>query len=195
MVGVPPFTNTRANTDLFSKILHREAYFPNHLSQKCKSFLSGLLKKNPNERLGSKHGLTEIINHPWVSGLNFGQVMMKKIQSPIRPDPYSLNFDQEFIGVKIKNNNDVNASPESHHRSSKNIALKESARMRFANFSFYPNIDEPDDKYVDSLLQSPKSSSRTLEVQSSNQVMKDTKSEGLLQSYLAKKARNFVIFQ
>ena len=46
-------------------------------SSKSKDFITKCLKKNPKERLGSKNGPDEIINHPWFSDLNADDVLSK----------------------------------------------------------------------------------------------------------------------
>lgn len=184
VVGAPPFIFTN-NSDLFTKILTRDVYFPGHLSSKCRSFLSGLLKKNPKNRLGAKEGLTEIVNHPWLCDMNFGQIMMKKIKPPIRPDPYSLNFAKDFTDVKIGTNCDLNAS-EPQGKPLKNMTNKEAARMRFANFSFYSNNEAPD-KYVDSLLHTPIGSPRNMAFEQTGAMMKGANADIIFNDYLNKK--------
>jgi serum/glucocorticoid-regulated kinase 2 len=36
----------------------------------CKDFLSKILIKDPKERLGSKNGVQEILEHPWFKDLD-----------------------------------------------------------------------------------------------------------------------------
>ena len=40
------------------------------MSNECKDFLSKILNKDPNERLGSKNGVKEILSHPWFKDLD-----------------------------------------------------------------------------------------------------------------------------
>ena len=42
-------------------------YFPNQIkiSNELKNLLTDLLHKNPEERLGYKNGILDILNHPW----------------------------------------------------------------------------------------------------------------------------------
>lgn len=153
VVGAPPFIRT-TNADLFYKILNRDVYFPGHLSSKCKDFLKSLLRKDPKTRLGAKEGMSEIINHPWMKELNYGEIILKKVKVPIKPDPYNLNFDQEFIEVRTTDY-DITA-PEYLDLSPtpKILAERMKGRARLANFSFYSNFEEAPDKFIDSLFQS-----------------------------------------
>ena len=40
------------------------------MSEECKDFINGCLKKKPDERLGTKGGLDEILAHPWFKDLD-----------------------------------------------------------------------------------------------------------------------------
>ena len=179
VVGAPPFIQT-TNSDLYSKILHREAFFPGHLSQKCKSFLSGLLKKNPRERFGAKGGLSEIINHPWLCMLNYGQIILKKIKSPIQPDPYSLNFDNYFLSKKIDPVHDITGNPDGQEKETRSNPSKAAVKMRFENFSFYSNIENPSNKYLDTLLDVPDNLSRENSIEKSGVAVRVVKSDNIL---------------
>ena len=46
------------------------------LSDEVKSFITALLKKNPEERLGS-NGISEILNHPWLAGFDWISLINK----------------------------------------------------------------------------------------------------------------------
>lgn len=157
VVGAPPFIRT-ANGDLFEKILQRDVYLPGHLSSKCKNFLRSLLRKDPKTRLGAQ-GITEIFSHPWLKDLNFGKVILKKVPVPVKPDPYNLNFDKEFIDVRTTGC-DIKAlgNPDENSVSPNKSALNSKARERVANFSFYSNLEEPLDKFTDALFEDLQSS-------------------------------------
>lgn len=146
VVGSPPFIRT-TNTDLFHKIVTREVYLPGHLSSKCKDFLSALLVKDPKKRLGAKDGMSEIINHPWMRELNYGEIILKKVQVPVKPDPYNLNFHEDFLKVRTSNC-DLSAELK------KQLSPKKSQQPipRFDNFSFYSNIQTQNPKYIDTLF-------------------------------------------
>ena len=41
-----------------------------HISEECKNLIEGLLSKNPEERIGMKGGVEEILDHEWFSNIN-----------------------------------------------------------------------------------------------------------------------------
>jgi len=43
-----------------------------------KDFISKLLIKNPDQRLGAKNGVEEILSHPWLKAYNLEQLKKKK---------------------------------------------------------------------------------------------------------------------
>ena len=70
IVGFPPFyTGQSSNSKMYELIKTKPVYFPDaakhgiHMSEECKDFINGCLKKKPDERLGTKGGLDEILAH------------------------------------------------------------------------------------------------------------------------------------
>jgi hypothetical protein len=49
-----------------------------------KDLLNGLLRKNPDERLGSKNSV-EVKNHHWFDGFNEKNILSKSIKAPFVP--------------------------------------------------------------------------------------------------------------
>ncbi len=83
----------------------QEIEFPEDvpLSDECKDFISCLLRKNPEDRLGYK-GPVEVIKHSFFSDIDFSALEKKEIESPITPeltdDIFDLrNFDPELTQV------------------------------------------------------------------------------------------------
>mmetsp|Transcript_1051 Transcript_1051/g.3994 ORF Transcript_1051/g.3994 Transcript_1051/m.3994 type:complete len:188 (+) Transcript_1051:1055-1618(+) len=64
--GVTPFASKNRN-ECFKRILEEELSFPQEprVSGECKALIEGLLAKDPAARLGSRHGASEIKNHPF----------------------------------------------------------------------------------------------------------------------------------
>lgn len=52
------------------------------MSNECKDFIYKCLKKNPNDRLGSKNGVEDIIGHPWFKGLDRDKFLKKQAHMP-----------------------------------------------------------------------------------------------------------------
>jgi serum/glucocorticoid-regulated kinase 2 len=69
------------------------------MSDECKDFISKLLEKDPANRLGSKNGLEDILQHPWIKTIEFEKLVGKQIEAPFKPklsdDLMDVsNFDQ-----------------------------------------------------------------------------------------------------
>lgn len=155
IIGRPPFESNRPK-ELFHKILTQEAYYPPHISPNLKMFLSQLLEKDPKERLGARYGLSEIVNHPWCRDLDFVQIASKKVKAPIVPDIYKTNFAREFIDARVTFM-EGNAKNEPAERLASQLNLNDeddnpAMYRKFANFSFYSNIDDPYEKFQDSIF-------------------------------------------
>ena len=57
------------------------------MSDELKDLITRLLDKNPATRLGSVNDADDIVNHPWfTSGIDFEQLLTRKIQAPFKPD-------------------------------------------------------------------------------------------------------------
>lgn len=63
------------------------------------------MKKNPEERLGYKEDLKEIMEHPWFSDVDWDALLKKQIQAPFKPtfasDFSTEYFDDEFTSEGI----------------------------------------------------------------------------------------------
>lgn len=100
MCGMLPFNN-RTTEMLFQEILIKQVCFPPILSEPAKHFLHGLLIKDPNKRLGGgPEDAREIMIHPFFRGLNWRDLLEKKIQPPFVPeitsDTDTRYFDRQF---------------------------------------------------------------------------------------------------
>lgn len=88
-------------------IKKRAVHFPDaerykiFMSENCKDFISKLLEKDPNNRLGSKGGINELLSHPWLASINKEKLLAMQLDAPYKPK-LSKNlfdvsaFDQEF---------------------------------------------------------------------------------------------------
>eukprot|EP00123_Amoebidium_parasiticum_P011290 comp20628_c1_seq2/m.26684 comp20628_c1_seq2/g.26684 ORF comp20628_c1_seq2/g.26684 comp20628_c1_seq2/m.26684 type:complete len:416 (-) comp20628_c1_seq2:18-1265(-) len=100
LIGEPPFTgSSRKHT--MEKILRAKLNLPASLSAQAASLLTGLLRKNPNVRLGAGPGdVEDIKQHPFFEGLNWDDLLMRRIRPPIQPTvDYAedvSNFDSRF---------------------------------------------------------------------------------------------------
>ena len=63
LVGIPPyFSNNKEQ--IFKNIKKAELFIPNFVSNKAQKFLRDLLRKDQENRLGSKRDVEEIKEHP-----------------------------------------------------------------------------------------------------------------------------------
>ncbi|CAO3656582.1 unnamed protein product [Mucor fragilis] len=98
LTGLPPFYHE--NTDeMYRKILRDPLVFPDDMSDEASSFLTGLLTRDPNQRLGNR-GTDEIRHHPFFRSIDWTKLMRKQLQAPFKPSVENMydttNFDDEF---------------------------------------------------------------------------------------------------
>lgn len=81
MCGRLPFYN-RDHDVLFELILVEDVKFPKTLSAEAKALLGGLLIKDPKKRLGGgPEDATEIRIHPFFRGINWQDLLEKKVDA------------------------------------------------------------------------------------------------------------------
>uniref|UniRef100_A0A8C5V3U1 non-specific serine/threonine protein kinase n=1 Tax=Microcebus murinus TaxID=30608 RepID=A0A8C5V3U1_MICMU len=105
MCGRLPFYN-QDHEKLFELILMEEIRFPRTLGPEAKSLLSGLLKKDPKQRLGGgSEDAKEIMQHRFFAGIVWQDVYEKKLSPPFKPQVTSETdtryFDEEFTAQMI----------------------------------------------------------------------------------------------
>lgn len=105
--GTPPFYSQKQD-DMFKKIVRENFTFKQGVvvTDICKDFITRLLDKDPNTRLGSSMDSLEILSHPWFKEVDVSLLLAKKIPAPFLPDVkdelWMKNFDDEFINERIK---------------------------------------------------------------------------------------------
>ena len=76
------------------------------VSEDAKNIISKFLEKDPGTRLG-RQGLDEIKKHPFFSGINFDDLIKKKVKPPFKPNiskdekDITSNFDEEYLNLEI----------------------------------------------------------------------------------------------
>ena len=92
IVGFPPFyTGLQDNSKMYELIKSKPVRFPNFkqhgigMSPEAENFITHLLQKDPQKRLGSKGGLAEIVAHPWFSDISADQLINKQIKPDFKP--------------------------------------------------------------------------------------------------------------
>lgn len=70
-------------------------------SGSCRDLISGLLQKNPANRIGARHGIKEIIDHPFFADLNWKDVLNHNYkydkQAFLKMDMLGTNFATDHI--------------------------------------------------------------------------------------------------
>jgi serine/threonine protein kinase len=84
---------------MYEKILRDPLLFPDEVSPSARSILTGLLTRDPAQRLGV-NGADEIKRHPFFEKIDWRRLAQKKIQPPFKPSvrgPVDVsNFDTVF---------------------------------------------------------------------------------------------------
>lgn len=125
--GLPPFYDE--NTDrMYEKILNKPLEFGEEFSDEAVSILTGLLNRDPSQRLGVR-GADDIKSHPFFSNhIDFALLAHKRIRPPFKPSVVSpvdvSNFDTIFteeapIDSYVENSN-----------------LSSTVQAQFSGFSF-----------------------------------------------------------
>ena len=79
LTGTSPFYNENVNK-MYKMIINDDIDFPSFVSPVAKQFISKLLEKDPDRRLGSgEFGFETIKNHPFFEGLNWDDLLNKRI--------------------------------------------------------------------------------------------------------------------
>eukprot|EP01016_Furgasonia_blochmanni_P040196 TRINITY_DN5101_c0_g2_i2.p1 TRINITY_DN5101_c0_g2~~TRINITY_DN5101_c0_g2_i2.p1 ORF type:complete len:295 (+),score=67.55 TRINITY_DN5101_c0_g2_i2:552-1436(+) len=81
IVGLPPYFSPKRD-ELFENIQKAPLRLPKSMSEEAKHLVKMLLCRNPAQRLGAKNDADEIKQHPWFAGLNWNDVMERKLKPP-----------------------------------------------------------------------------------------------------------------
>ncbi|KAG9298244.1 hypothetical protein G9A89_002732 [Geosiphon pyriformis] len=100
LLGQSPFRGEDED-EIFDAILEDEILYPINMSRDSVSILQRLLTRDPERRLGSGRGdAEEIKRHPFFKGVNWDDILGKKVPPPYLPSISSptdtSNFDEEF---------------------------------------------------------------------------------------------------
>ncbi|CCK72872.1 serine/threonine protein kinase SCH9 KNAG_0M00190 [Huiozyma naganishii CBS 8797] len=123
------------NQKMYQKIAFGKVKFPRDvLSAEGRSFVKGLLNRNPKHRLGAIDDGRELRAHPFFADVNWEALKQKKVPPPFKPhlnsETDTSNFDPEFTqtSTSYMNKQPIAATP-----------LSPAMQARFAGFTF---VDE-----------------------------------------------------
>merc|ERR1711916_297424 len=99
----------------YQKILFSELTFPDYVTADAKSCITGLLQRNPEQRLGAgKEDGKAIKQHPFFKDMPWSDLLHKKIKPSWKPhlssETDTRNFDSEFTDLAPMDSV-VNAAP------------------------------------------------------------------------------------
>lgn len=111
LVGIPPHYNSN-RAQMYSDILHKKENYPFSMSHLAVSFIKALLQKDPKQRLGSRGGIVEIKQHPFLADVDWNAMLNKKIPPPLAITKSASNFDQKYTKMKLQFDEDEEESDE-----------------------------------------------------------------------------------
>ncbi|EJS43528.1 sch9p [Saccharomyces arboricola H-6] len=125
------------NQKMYQKIAFGKVKFPRDvLSQEGRSFVKGLLNRNPKHRLGAIDDGRELRAHPFFADIDWEALKRKKIPPPFKPHLVSetdtSNFDPEFTTASTSYMN-------KHQPMMTATPLSPAMQAKFAGFTF---VDE-----------------------------------------------------
>lgn len=130
LIGIPAFYSENVQ-EMYDNIIHSELVFPNFIDPITKDFLTKLLERNPEYRLGTKNS-SEIKEHQYFANIDFQKIYKKEIQPPFIPKVNSENdvsfFESEFT-----------AQPPTDSLPDVSLHLRESLQKEFEDFTFVDN--------------------------------------------------------
>jgi len=101
LTGLPPFYSANTNV-MYQKILSSELRFPPEMSGDCRSFLSGLLERDPTKRMDGE----AVMKHPWLSSIDWEKLLKKQVPAPWKPPVSSASdttqIDRAFLAEPVK---------------------------------------------------------------------------------------------
>ncbi|KAF9643504.1 Pkinase-domain-containing protein [Thelephora ganbajun] len=127
LAGLPPFYD-EVTDKMYKKILHNPLVFGDEISPLARSILTGLLNRDPSQRLGV-NGAEEIKRHPFFAQhIDFERLLQKKIQPPFKPSVSSP--------VDVSNFDTVFTAEEPTDSVVEGSQLSQTVQAQFAGFSY-----------------------------------------------------------
>jgi protein-serine/threonine kinase len=122
---------------MYKNIAFGKVRFPKEvLSAEGRSFVKGLLNRNPKHRLGSQGDARELRAHPFFNDIDWDLLRLKKIPPPFKPhissETDTSNFDPEF----------TNTSASLIHKQFQQVASTPLSPGIQANFKGFTFVDE-----------------------------------------------------
>jgi serine/threonine protein kinase len=84
LVGAPPFYD-ESHFKIYQKILKEDVQFSCGIDPLSKDLIKRLLCKKQNMRIGSVHGIKEIMEHPFFNRIDWNKLRRREEKPPIIP--------------------------------------------------------------------------------------------------------------
>jgi serum/glucocorticoid-regulated kinase 2 len=107
LVGLPPFYAPNRNA-MYEKAIHGKLIFPSYVTGEARNLLKGLLRRQPESRLGSgPSGAVQITEHPFFANIDWHRLVLREIPPPFKPrvllDAEDIsNFDTSFTNEPMR---------------------------------------------------------------------------------------------
>ncbi|KAL8239289.1 hypothetical protein R6Q59_015856 [Mikania micrantha] len=113
LYGRTPFKGP-GNDETLANVILENLWFPETplVSFQARDLIKGLLMKEPENRLGSQRGATEIKNHPFFDGLNWA--LIRCVSPPELPEPYAVTVSKAASLERARKYLDYNGSFDGH---------------------------------------------------------------------------------
>ena len=105
--GLPPFYSDNVNL-MYDRILRAELVFSpeKYFNPTARSLITGLLQKDPAQRLGSgETDGAELRAHPWFGPIDWEKMLARKLEPEFKPHVQGAtdtsNFDEEFTSQSL----------------------------------------------------------------------------------------------
>ena len=111
LTGLPPWYTTDTK-EMRRRMANERLHLPAYLSSDAVSILRALLLVQPQERLGTRRGSSEIKHHAFFSDVDWEQIENKADRSPIQPCPTVDSIVRKYVHriLKYKTNFSIEQS-------------------------------------------------------------------------------------
>ncbi|CAD8094161.1 unnamed protein product [Paramecium sonneborni] len=130
LIGRLPFQNDNQK-EIMKSILIEEFEIPDDISEEAQDLLKQLLKKNPQQRLGSVGDGKEIQKHDFFKDIDFVKLERREIKAPLYNDKPFQFFDQNLVRKSTIQDTPVNEIGK--YQNFSNFTYKEEKMMNEYN--------------------------------------------------------------
>ena len=141
LVGIPPYFSNNKD-QIFKNIEKAELFIPNFVSNKAQKFLRDLLKKDPENRLGSKRDVEEIKEHPYMEGVDWDKVYKREYIPPPIIQKYNYLHFFDIPKIFIDKNEINNQNQDVYNQ----ILFNDQGNNIYEGWSFVQNANNNSEK-------------------------------------------------